>query len=228
MRASLHWRRKFFHPKMLPGIVIADPELTLGLPPNVTAAVGMDALSHNLEAFCSPGYHPMARGIALEGIRLIHRWLPIAYRDGADLEARAHVMAASTLGATAFQRGLGAMHSLSHPVSALLGAHHGLTNAVVMPYVLLFNREAIEDEMRELARCLDLPQVCFDGVLDWVVSLRRELAIPETLSDLGVSEELVDRLAPMAAADPSCGGNPLRCTEENLAALYRRCLAGLS
>jgi alcohol dehydrogenase class IV len=188
----------------------------------------MDALSHNLEAFCSPGYHPMARGIALEGIRLIHRWLPIAYRDGGDLEARAHMMAASTLGATAFQRGLGAMHSLSHPVSAILGTHHGLTNAVVMPYVLQFNREAIEDELRELARCLDLPQVSFDGVLDWVVSLRRELAIPETLSALGVTEELVDRLAPMAAADPSCASNPLPCTAENLAALYRRCIAGVS
>ena len=211
---------------MLPEIVIADPELTLSLPPDVTAAVGMDALSHNLEALCSPYYHPMARGIALEGSRLVRQWLPAAYHDGAKIEARAHMMVASTMGATAFQRGLGAMHSLSHPVSAVLDAHHGLTNAVVMPYVLQFNRQAIETEMKELARYLDLPQVSFAGVLDWIVSLRQELGIPETLSALGVTEDLADRLAPMAAADPSSASNPLPCTVENMAALYRRCVGG--
>jgi alcohol dehydrogenase class IV len=211
---------------MLPAIVIADPELTLGLAPQVTAAVGMDALSHNLEAFCSPGYHPMAQGIALEGIRLIQQWLPVAHRDGASLEARAQMMVASSMGATAFQKGLGAMHSLSHPVSSVLGAHHGLTNAVVMPYVLQFNREAIEAKMENLARYLDLPQASFTGVLDWVVSLRRELEIPETLSALGVTENLVDRLAPMAAADPSSDSNPLPCTAEDMAVLYRRCIRG--
>jgi alcohol dehydrogenase class IV len=221
-----HTKKIIFHPKMLPAIVIADPELTLGLPPEITAAVGMDALSHNLEAFCSPGYHPMAQGIALEGIKLIQQWLPIVYRDGARLEARAQMMAASAMGATAFQKGLGAMHSLSHPVTALLGAHHGLTNAVVMPYVLQFNRDAIATKMEELARYLDLPQFSFTGVLDWVVSLRRELEIPETLSALGVTEDLVDRMAPMAAADPSSASNPLPCTVEDLAALYRRCLGG--
>jgi alcohol dehydrogenase class IV len=223
---SDHTKKIIFHPKMLPEIVIADPELTLGVPPHITAAVGMDALSHNLEAFCSPYYHPMAQGIALEGIRLIQQWLPVAYRDGANIKARAHMMVASTMGATAFQKGLGAMHSLSHPVSAVLGAHHGLTNAVVMPYVLQFNREAIKTEMEELARYLDLPQVSFAGVLDWVVSLRRELGIPETLSALGVTEDLADRLGPMAAADPSSGSNPLPCTAENMAALYRRCVGG--
>jgi alcohol dehydrogenase class IV len=223
---SDHTKKIIFHPKMLPAIVIADPELTLGLPPEITAAVGMDALSHNLEAFCSPGYHPMAQGIALEGIKLIQQWLPVAFRDGARLDARAHMMAASAMGATAFQKGLGAMHSLSHPVTALLGAHHGLTNAVVMPYVLQFNRDAIASKMEELARYLDLPQVSFTGALDWVVSLRRELEIPETLSALGVTEDLVDRMAPMAAADPSSASNPLPCTAENMAALYRRCLGG--
>jgi alcohol dehydrogenase class IV len=221
-----HTKKIIFHPKMLPEIVIADPELTLSVPPHITAAVGMDALSHNLEAFCSPHYHPMARGIALEGTKLVQQWLPGAYRDGTNIEARAHMMVASTMGATAFQRGLGAMHSLSHPVGAVLGAHHGLTNAVVMPYVLQYNREAIETEMEELARYLDLPQVSFAGVLDWVVSLRQELGIPETLSALGVTEDLVDRLAPMAAADPSSGSNPLPCTVENMAALYRRCVGG--
>ena len=219
-------KKIIFHPKMLPAIVIADPELTLGLPPEITAAVGMDALSHNLEAFCSPGYHPMAQGIALEGIKLIQQWLPAAFRDGARLEARAHMMAASAMGATAFQKGLGAMHSLSHPVTALLGAHHGLTNAVVMPYVLQFNRDAIAAKMEELARYLDLPRVSFTGALDWVVSLRRELGIPETLSALGVTEDLVDRMAPMAAADPSTASNPLPCTVEDMAVLYRRCVGG--
>jgi alcohol dehydrogenase class IV len=186
----------------------------------------MDALSHNLEAFCSPGYHPMAQGIALEGIALIHRWLPVAYRDGGNLEARAHMMAASSMGATAFQKGLGSMHSLSHPVSSVLGAHHGLTNAVVMPYVLQFNREAIEAKMAGLARYLDLQQTSFEGVFDWILSLRRELEIPETLSALGVTEDLVDRLAPMAAADPSTDSNPLPCTAEDMAGLYRRCIRG--
>jgi alcohol dehydrogenase class IV len=219
-------KKIIFHPRMLPAIVIADPELTLGLSPPVTAAVGMDALSHNLEAFCSPGYHPMAQGIALEGIKLIQQWLPVAYRDGANLEARAHMMAASSMGATAFQKGLGAMHSLSHPVSAVLGAHHGLTNAVVMPYVLQFNREAIQAKMEGLARYLDLQQASFAEVLDWIVSLRRELGIPETLSALGVTEDLVDRFAPMAAADPSSDSNPLPCTAGDMAVLYRRCIRG--
>jgi alcohol dehydrogenase class IV len=219
-------KKIIFHPKMLPSIVVADPELTLGLSPQVTAAVGMDALSHNLEAFCSPGYHPMAQGIALEGIKLIHRWLPVVYRDGASLEGRAQMMVASAMGATAFQKGLGAMHSLSHPVTAALGAHHGLTNAVVMPYVLQFNRDAIAARMEELARYLDLPEISFSGVLDWVVSLRRELEIPKTLSDLGVTEEMIDRLAPMAAADPSTASNPLPCTAADMTDLYRRCIRG--
>jgi alcohol dehydrogenase class IV len=219
-------KKIIFHPRMLPAVVIADPELTLGLSPPVTAAVGMDALSHNLEAFCSPGYHPMAQGIALEGIRLIQQWLPVAYRDGGNLDARAHMMAASSMGATAFQKGLGSMHSLSHPVTAVLGAHHGLTNAVVMPYVLQFNREAIEAKLEGLARYLDLRQTSFAGVLDWIVSLRRELGIPETLSALGVTEDLVDRLATMAAADPSTDSNPLPCTVEDMAALYRSCIRG--
>ena len=169
-----HSKKIIFHPKMQPALVIADPELTLGLPPHVTAAVGMDALSHNLEAYCAPFYHPMAEGIALEGMRLIREWLPVAVRDGGDIEARSHMMVASSMGATAFQKGLGAMHSLSHPCSANLNTHHGLTNAVVMPYVLAWNRAALEDKMARLAAFLGLRKHSFDGVLEWILELRRD------------------------------------------------------
>jgi alcohol dehydrogenase class IV len=173
-----HTKKIIFHPRMLPALVIADPELTLGLPPDITAAVGMDALSHNLEAYCSPFYHPMAQGMALEGIRLIKEWLPEACRQGGNLTARAHMMVASTMGAAAFQKGLGAMHAMSHPCGAVLNTHHGLTNAVVMPYVMVFNRNAIDERMTALARYLDLPDPSFQAVLDWVLGLREELRHP--------------------------------------------------
>jgi alcohol dehydrogenase class IV len=211
---------------MLPGIVIADPELTLGLPAHITAATGMDALSHNLEAFCSPLFHPLASGIALEGMQLIRQWLPAACSDGSDLTARAHMLIASTMGATAFQKGLGAMHSLSHPCGAVLNTHHGLTNAVVMPYVLLFNRTAIEDKMTALARYLNLPNPSFQAVLDWVLRLREQIGIPHTLQDIGVSEEYAAQLAPMAENDPSSGTNPLTLTADNLEKLYLRAIRG--
>ena len=159
-----HTKKIIFHPKMLPALVIEDPELTLGLPPKITAAVGMDALSHNLEAYCSPYFHPMAEGIAVEGIRLIKEWLPVAVRDGANLEARSHMLVASAMGATAFQKGLGAMHSLSHPCSANLNTHHGLTNAVVMPYVLEWNRAEIEEKMARLAAWMGLAEHSFAGI----------------------------------------------------------------
>ena len=221
-----HTKKIIFHPRMLPAIVIADPALTTGLPPHVTAAVGMDALSHNLEAWCSPIYHPMAQGIALEGMRLVHDWLLPAYRGGDDLEARAHMMVASTMGATAFQKGLGAMHSLSHPCGSVLGTHHGLTNAVVMPYVLAFNRPAIEDKLTQLGRCLDLPGTGPDAVIDWVLRLREDLAIPNTLSELGVTDSQVEALAPMAALDPTAATNPVPMTVDSMALLYRRAIAG--
>lgn len=221
-----HTKKIIFHPRMLPAIVIADPALTLALPAHITAAVGMDALSHNLEAYCSPFYHPLAQGIALEGMRLIHENLPLAYHRGDDLAARAQMMAASAMGATAFQKGLGAMHAMSHPVGALFDTHHGLTNAVVMPYVLVFNRAAIEQKLTALARYLDLPAPSFRAVLEWVLDLRNEIGIPRTLADLGVGEADVPRLAPMAARDPSCGGNPVTLDEEILAALYRKAIAG--
>jgi alcohol dehydrogenase class IV len=221
-----HTKKIIFHPRMLPALVIADPELTLGLPPAVTAAVGMDALSHNLEAYCAPGFHPMADGIAVEGMRLIHDWLPVAYRDGSNLEARAAMMVASSMGATAFQKGLGAMHSLSHPCSANLDTHHGLTNAVVMPYVLLWNRTAIDERMQRLAAWLGLADRSFDGVFDWILALRAEIGIPNTLADLGLRDEHAPAFAPQAYADPSTGGNPVAMQTGDFEDLYRMAIHG--
>ena len=168
-------KKVIFHPAMMPGIVIADPALTVGLPPHLTAATGMDALAHCLEAYCAPGFHPMADGIAVEGLRLIKDWLPIAFEDGANLAARSHMLVAAGMGSTAFQKGLGAIHALSHPVGAVLGAHHGLTNAVFMPYVMVFNRPAIEQRMARLAAYLGFANPSFDALLDWVLDLRRPL-----------------------------------------------------
>jgi alcohol dehydrogenase class IV len=223
-----HTKKIIFHPKMLPALVILDPELTVGLPPQVTAAVGMDALSHNLEAYCAPGYHPMAEGIAVEGMRLIREYLPRAVANGADLEARAHMLVASSMGATAFQKGLGAMHSLSHPCSANLNTHHGLTNAVVMPYVLEWNRAVLDDKMTRLAAWLGLGERSFAGVLRWVLELRRQIGIPPTLAALGLREEHAKPFAPQALADPSTGGNPVPMTEQCFETLYLRCIRGES
>jgi alcohol dehydrogenase class IV len=223
---STHAKCIIYHPRMLPGQVIADPELTLGLPPRLTAWTGIDALSHSLEAFCAPGFHPLADGIATEAIRLIHRWLPAAVEDGSNLTARAHMLAAASMGAIAFQKGLGAMHALAHPIGGLLDRHHGLTIAVVMPYVLATNRPAIEQRMARLAGTLGLPQADFDGLLGWLLQLRRDLEIPHELGALGVTEEHVAVLAPRAAADPSAGGNPRALDEAGYAALYRRAIEG--
>lgn len=202
-------KKIIFHPKMLPALVILDPELTLGLPPHVTAATGMDALSHCLEAYCAPGFHPMADGIAAEGMKLIRRWLPRAVEQGGDVEARGHMLAAASMGATAFQKGLGGMHALSHPIGALLGTHHGLTNAVLMPYLLAFNRSAIETRLARLAGYIGLGDSSFEGFLGWIVELRQRLGIPHSLVELGVSEADLERIAIMAKADPSASGNPL-------------------
>jgi alcohol dehydrogenase class IV len=222
-----HMKKIIFHPKMLPAIVLEDPELTVGLPAHITAAVGMDALSHNLEAYCAPGYHPMAEGIAVEGMRLIKEWLPRAVHHGADIEARAHMLIASSMGATAFQKGLGAMHSLSHPCSANLNTHHGLTNAVVMPYVLEWNRVALEEKMARLAAWLGLADRSFAGVQRWVLELRREIGIPHTLAEIGVHEQHAKPFAPQALNDPSTGGNPLPMTEPDFERLYLNCIHGV-
>lgn len=198
-----------FHPGMMPRIVIADPALTLGLPANLTAWTGMDAFAHCLEAYLAPGFHPYADGIALEGMRLIKHSLLAAFADGRDLAARAAMLAAAQMGSTAFQKGLGAIHSLSHPIGAAYDTHHGLTNAVVMPYVLAFNRPAIADKAAHIGRVLDLARPGFDGLLDFVLELRHRLAIPTGIATLGVVAADLDRLAERAAVDPTAGGNPV-------------------
>jgi len=219
-------KRIIFHPKMLPCVVIADPLLTIGLPPHLTAATGMDALSHNLEAFCASPYHPMAEGIALEAMGLIKEWLPTAYRRGGDVTARSHMMAAASMGATAFQRGLGAMHALAHPLGAVFGLHHGLLNAVLMPYVLKANRKAIETRMTRLSRFLDLPNPSFESVLEWVLRLRAEVGIPNDLSQLGVDERRSEEIGRMAVDDPSSGTNPLHFDADDYSEILRRAIGG--
>ena len=211
-------KKIIFHPRMLPGIVVLDPELTLGLPAPITAATGMDALSHNLEAYCAANFHPMAEGIALEAMRLINVYLPRAVANGSDLEARMQMLTASSMGATAFQRGLGAMHALAHPLGALYDKHHGLLNAILMPYVLSANREAIEEPMSRLSRYLALPGAGFTGILDWVLFLRRDLGIPHTLAEIGIDTGQAERIGEMAAVDPSAGSNPITFD----ASAYRR------
>ncbi|MCB2100200.1 MAG: iron-containing alcohol dehydrogenase, partial [Rhodobacterales bacterium] len=219
-------KKIIFHPKMMPGIVVADPALTVGLPPHITAATGIDALTHSLEAYCSLGYHPMADGIAVESLRLIKDWLPRAVAEGTDLEARSHMMVASSMGATAFQKGLGAIHALSHPVSALYDTHHGLTNAVFTPYVLAFNRPAIEDRLTRLARYLDLPNPSFGAVMDWILGLRQDLGIPHTADALGVEPARLDEMAEKAAVDPPAASNPVPVTVADMRHLYEAALAG--
>jgi len=223
---ATHVKKIIFHPKMLPSIVISDPALTVGLPAHVTAATGMDALAHCLEAYCAPGFHPMADGIAVEGMRLVKEALPTAVKDGKNLAARAQMMAAASMGATAFQKGLGAIHALSHPIGAVYDAHHGLTNAVVMPYVLEFNRQAIEAKMARLAAWLGLPDPSFKGVMAWVLALRKEIGIPHTLRDLGVGTDRLDELSVMAAADPSAGGNPIPIGAPELKQMFIACIEG--
>ena len=221
-----HLKKIIFHARMMPSIVVADPELTAGLPATITAAVGMDALSHNLEAYCASFYHPMADGIAVQGMKLIWEWLPRAVQDGKDLEARAHMMVASMMGATAFQKGLGAMHALSHPCSAVLNTHHGLTNGVVMPYVLAFNRAAIADRLAALGRYLGLKDASFAGVLEAVLELRRRIGIPNTLAEIGVTEDRIPALAPMAALDLTAGSNPVPVGERDMVSLYQAAVSG--
>jgi alcohol dehydrogenase class IV len=221
-----HKKRLIFHPRVMPVTVIEDPELTVGLPPHITAATGMDALAHAFEAYCVPVYHPAADGVALEGMRLIKDWLPVATRDGKNIEARGHMMAAATLGATAFQKGLGAIHSLSLTVGALYDKHHGLLNAVFMPYVLLFNRSAIGDKMTHLSRYLGLPKPGFDGVLDWVMELRQEIGIPHSLAELNVDDSKLDKMVADAVADPTAPTNPRPLDAGSVRKLYRQALEG--
>lgn len=219
-------KRIIFHARMLPALVILDPELTIGLPAKITAATGMDALSHNLEAFCSPLFHPMAEGIALEGMRLVQQYLPRAVSKGADVEARLQMLVASSMGATAFQRGLGAMHALAHPLGALYDAHHGLLNAVLMPYVLQANKASIAAQMDKLARYLGLATPGFNGVLDWVLALRAEVGIPHSLAEIGIDDRRIEQVGRMAEVDPSAGTNPIAFSAAQYSVLFEKALRG--
>ncbi len=214
-----HVKKIIFHPKVLPRVTISDPELTVDLPPAITAGTGMDAFAHCLEAYCAEFFHPMSQGIALEGMRLVNEYLPRAYRDGHDIEARANMMAAASMGAVAFQKGLGAIHSLSHPVGAAYGTHHGTTNAVVMPAVLRFNRPAVEEKLARAAAYLGIPGG-YEGFYARALELNGMLAIPQGLKALGVEEGRIPELAAMAIEDPTAGSNPVKLTQENTEALY--------
>ena len=216
-------KKIIFHPKVLPAVVICDPELTVGLPPHVTAGTGLDAFAHCLEAYCSPHYHPMSQGIALEGMRLVKEYLPRAYQNGADIEARSHMMAAAAMGATAFQKGLGAIHALSHPIGAHHHTHHGTTNAVVMPAVLRFNREAVTEPLARAAAYLGLAGG-YEGFCEFVSAQNAALGIPATLTELGVTAPDLDALTAAALEDPSASGNPVKMTAEATRKLFEQCL----
>ena len=219
-------KKIIFHPKMLPQVVIADPALTAGLPAHITAATGLDAFVHNLEAFCAPGYHPMAEGIALEGMRLIKQWLPTAVADGNNLVARSHMMIASTMGATAFQKGLGGVHALAHPLGAIFDAHHGLLNAILLPYVLIRNRAAIDDKISEIAHHLRLDDATFDGFMHWLADFTTQLKIPTTLSEIGIEAEQAVQIGEQAVLDPSSGGNPIALNAADYAAIFVSAVKG--
>ena len=220
-------KKIIFHPKFLPSIVILDPLLTISLPPDITAATGMDALAHNFEAYCAPGYHPMADGIALEGIRIINNWLLAAVEDGSNVEARMNMLTAASMGSTAFQKGLGAIHSLSHPVNALNNIHHGLSNAIFMPYVLTFNKDVIEKKIIKICEYLEFQNKTFDEFLNWTLSLRKKLNIPHKLSDVIELEKIdIDRLSKMALDDPSTNGNPKKLSLEDMKVMYEYSISG--
>jgi len=216
-----------FHPRMLPTLTILDPKLTLGMPAFLTAATGMDAFAHNLEAYCAPGYHPMADGIALEGMWLIKRWLIKAVNEGDNLEARGNMLTASSMGATAFQKGLGAIHSLSHPVNSVFNIHHGLSNAVFMPYVLTFNRSAIENKIAKLSEYLELKETSFNSFVDWVLDLREKIKIPHKLSDCAkITDKDIEKLSPMALNDPCTPENPKKTSLDDMKLMYKHSLEG--
>lgn len=226
-QSATHTKKVIFHPRMLPQVVISDPELTLAVPPKITAGTGMDALAHCLEAFFAPMFHPMSEGIAVEGARLVKAALPRAVAEGSDLEARSMLLAAASMGAVAFQKGLGAIHSVSHPVGAIYDTHHGLTNAVFMPYVLAFNRPAIESKAARLAAWLGLAEQSVDGLIDWVLALRDAIGIPHDLKALGVTDDSrFQEMAEMAVVDPTAGGNPRPLDVEGALQIFRAAAAG--
>ena len=220
-----HEKKIIFHPAMMPKVALLDPELTVGLPAKLTAATGMDALAHNLEAYCAPFYHPWSAGVALEGMRLIKDNLAKAVKKPKDLDARGNMLVASAMGATAFQRGLGAIHAISHPFGGLYDAHHGLLNGIVMPYVLKANRRKIETDIARAAAYLGI-KGGFNGFLKWILALRKEVGIPHALKDIGIDAKRLDEVAAMAIKDPSAGGNPIQFTEKQYRALAKKCVTG--
>ena len=220
-----HKKKIIFHPKMLPQIAILDPSLTLNLPKSITAGTGMDALAHCIEAYSSPFYHPMAEGTALEGLRLVKENIQEVYHNGNNVEARSHMLVASMMGAAAFQKGLGAIHSVTHPVNSLYKTHHGTTNGTVMPFVLNYNRSTIEEKFTRLANFLDIKNG-FEGIVEWIIELKKEMEIPETLKDMGVNEGDEIKLAPLAQEDPSTGANPLEMNVERFQELILNCISG--
>jgi alcohol dehydrogenase class IV len=219
-------KKIIFHPKMLPLKVLLDPNVTLTLPAEITAATGMDALSHNLEALCSPSYHPMAEGIALEGIRLIKEYLPIAYHNGHDIDARTQMLVASSMGATSFQKGLGGMHAIAHTLGALYNKHHGLLNAILMPYVMVANRREIELKMTRVGSYIALRQANFDGVLEWVLQLRKDLGIPHTLSAIGIDTLQRELVGKMSVSDASASSNPIKFNAEQYSIIFSNAVKG--
>jgi len=220
-----HEKKIIFHPAIMPKVAILDPELTVGLPPKLTAATGMDAMAHNLEAYCAPAYHPLSAGVALEGMRLIKENLPQAVTHGADLDARGNMLVASAMGAVAFQRGLGAIHALSHPFGGLYDAHHGLLNGIVMPYVVKANRRAIEPAIKRAAAYLGI-KGGFSGFLKWILALRQEIGIPHTLAEIGIDTARLSEVAAMAIKDPTAGSNPIPFTKAQYRALAKKCVLG--
>ena len=226
LNEETHQKKIIFHPQMMPRIVILDAELTVGLPRAVTAATGIDAFVHCFEAFCAPGFHPLADGVALEGMRIIHHFLPRACADGKDIEARAQMLAAASMGAAAFQKGLGGVHALAHPVGSWFNTHHGLTNAIILPYVMTYNRHAIAEKAQVISRVLDLPERGFDGFFAWVLQMRRELGIPHSLAEIGVTSENAAVIGSEASVDPSAGGNPIPVTAAQLEHIFRAAVDG--
>lgn len=221
--SQTHVKKIIFHPKLLPAVTICDPELTVGMPKIITVGTGMDAFAHCLEAYSSPFYHPMSQGIALEGMRLVKENLPLVVADGSNIAARAEMMSAAAMGAVAFQKGLGAIHALSHPVGAVYNTHHGMTNAVVMPPVLVMNRPAIEERIARAAAYMGIAGG-FDGFYEFVLRLRADLGVPDKLAALGVGRDRIDEMTVMALEDPSAGGNPVTLTTENTKALFEACI----
>jgi alcohol dehydrogenase len=222
---STHTKKIIFHPLMLPKVTICDPELTVGMPPIITAGTGFDAFAHCLEAYCVPSYHALADGVAVEGVRLVKEHLANAVKDGKNIEARAHMMAAAAAGATAFQKGLGAIHSLSHPVGSLYDTHHGLTNGVFMPYVLAFNKKEIEDKIKRLAAYIGL-KPNFRAFMDFVLELRQQTGVPNTLEGLKVGEDKIEMIVEMAPKDPTAGGNPVTLDKRAARTIFKRALEG--